>query len=121
MLSGGASAGLGVVYWALATRSYPPEIVGRSSTAIAALGFLTGLATLYLDGSLFRFLPRAGAAAGPLVLGSYAASLFVAAVVALVFLAGIDLWAPGLAFLSSSWVWVAATVAATMASCIFTL
>src|SRR4051794_11545631 len=41
MLSGGASAALGVVYWVLASRFYSPEIVGRSSTAIAALGFLT--------------------------------------------------------------------------------
>src|SRR4051794_38530785 len=74
MLSGGGSALLGVVYWILASRYYSPAVVGTGSSAIAALMFLTGLASLYLDGSLIRFVPRAGTRTARLVVVTYAIS-----------------------------------------------
>src|SRR5689334_10735068 len=102
MISSGAVSVLGVVYWAVATRLFEPEVVGRSSSAIAALTFLAGLASLYLDGSLIRFLPRAGRAAPRIVRSAYLIAVTCSAVVALVFLLGIDVWAPRLGFLASS-------------------
>ena len=83
--------------------------------------FLTGVATLYLDGSLIRFLPRAGRRTNRLVVGCYALTLAVAAVVALAFVASVDVVAPGLGFVDSSWVWWLACVGAVMAACMFTL
>lgn len=121
MLSGGASSGLGVLYWILASREYSPKVIGTSSTAIATLMFLTGLASLYLDGSLIRFLPRAGAGTARLVLVAYATSMLMAVVVTLVFVLGTGVWAPDLAFFGSSGWWIVAAVGATVASCIFTL
>ena len=121
MLSGGASSVLGLLYWILASRLYSPSAVGTSSSAIAALMFLTGVATLYLDGSLIRFLPRAGRRTNRLVVGCYALTLAVAAVVALAFVASVDVVAPGLGFVDSSWVWWLACVGAVMAACMFTL
>src|SRR4051812_41319394 len=121
MLSGGATSVLGMLYWALATRLFEPEVVGTSSSAIAALTFLAGIAGLSLDGSLIRFLPRAGHATAKLVAYAYVLALIGSAVVAVVFLAGIHVWAPDLAFLRSSWGWIVAAVLATMATCVFTL
>ena len=121
MLSSGATSALGLLYWVLASRSYSPSVVGYSSSAIAALMFVTGLASLYLDGSLVRFIPRAGPLTPRLVLSSYAVAVSVSVVVSVVFVAGIDLWAPRLNFLGSTWTWFAACVIATMASCVFTL
>src|SRR3954471_3316732 len=119
MLSGSMSSALGVVYWVLASRLYPADVVGRSSSAIAALGFLAGVASFYLDGSLVRFLPRAGTASIRLVLTCYAITATLAAIASTVFILGADIWAPGLDFLGSSTVWVLAGIAATVLSVIF--
>ena len=67
MLSGAGNALLGMLFWAIASRAYPADIVGTSSAAVAALMFLTGVGGLYLDGALYRFLPRAGDATGRLI------------------------------------------------------
>ncbi len=121
MLSGGAAAVLGLVYWTLASRSYSPSVVGTSSSAIAALMFLTGVASLFLDGSLIRFVPRAGPTTAKLVVSTYLVTICTAVVVAIVFVAGLALWAPKLSFLGSSSTWVVGCVVALVASCIFTL
>src|SRR3954447_5780857 len=119
MLSGSMSSALGVLYWILASRLYPAEVVGTGSSAIAALGFLGGVASLYLDGSLVRFLPRAGAATLRMVVTCYAMTASFAAVVAATFVLGIDVWSPALSFVGSSTTWVAATIVATVLTVIF--
>ncbi len=121
MLSGGGSAALGVLYWALASRLYPAEVVGTSSSAIALLALLSGLATLYLDGSVVRFLPRAGRRTLRLVAVAYAITLATAVLAGLAFVAGVDAWTPALSFLGSSGWWIAGTIAAIMTSCVFAL
>ena len=117
MLSGAGNALLGMVFWAIASRAYPADIVGMSSAAIAALMFLTGVGGLYLDGALYRFLPRAGDGTGRLIGGTFVVILLTGALVAGVFLLGVDIWTPALSFLDSSPWFVLACLAATVFSC----
>lgn len=88
-LSSAATSIIGLLYWLLAARYYPAEVVGRNSAAIATILFLSGLAGLNLDGTLIRFIPRAGQAAGRLVGMVYAISILVALLVSPVYLLGI--------------------------------
>src|SRR5439155_23503867 len=95
------SAALGTVFWALASRLYDAEVVGVSSAAVAALAFLTGVAVLYLDWALFRFLRRAGHATGRLIATTFVLTIFAATVASGVFLVGLNVWAADLSFLRS--------------------
>lgn len=109
---------LGLLFWFLAARLYPADIVGLNSAAIAAMLFLAGVAGLYLDGVLIRFAPRAGRATRKLVGSAYLVSGGVAALASLVFLAGVDVWAPALGFLRADpWLGLAFVVG-TVASCL---
>ena len=110
---------LGLLYWALAARYYTTEAVGLNSAAIATMTFLASVARLYLDGVLIRFLPRAGATAGHLIRYAYFIGGMAAAVVGMVFILGLNLWAPALGFLRASPVLAIGFVLATIASCIF--
>lgn len=96
LLSGLASAGLGMVYWLLAARFYPAEFVGLNSAAISAMLLLSGLAQLSLNSALVRFLPRAGRAAGALVGYAYLSSGLAGALIGLIFIAQLERWAPAL-------------------------
>ena len=62
--------------------------------------FLAGAAGLFLDGAMVRFIPRAGKATPRLIGLAYLISALAAVLVASVFLIGIKLWAPALAFLT---------------------
>lgn len=121
MLSAAATSGLGVVYWMLATRYYSAEVVGLNSAVISAMLLVAGVAQLSLVSVITRFLPRAGRATGRLVGGAYALTLSVAALAGLLFVLGVRLWSPALAFLGSTPLFALWFVLATMAWCIFTL
>jgi O-antigen/teichoic acid export membrane protein/LysM repeat protein len=121
ILSAAATSGLGVIYWMLATRYYSADIVGLNSAVISAMLFVAGVAQLSLVSVMTRFLPRAGRATGRLVGSAYALTLAVAALAALLFVLGIQLWSPALAFLGASPLFTLWFVLATMAWCIFTL
>src|SRR6266545_1216348 len=121
MLSAAATSGLGVIYWMLATRYYPAEVVGLNSAVISAMLLVAGVAQLSLVSVVTRFLPRAGRATGRLVGGAYGLTLTVAALAGLLFVLGVRLWSPALAFLGASPLFALWFVLATMAWCIFTL
>lgn len=121
LLSGAASAGLGIVYWLLAARRYSPELVGLNSTLLAAMLFLAGIAQLGLNTVLVYFLPRVGLGATKLVGRSYLVSLVSALGVGLIFAWGAPLWAPALTpLLAEPWLLVAFVVSVAF-WCIFTL
>lgn len=120
-LSALGSAGLGAVFWAAAAHLYDREVVGSSSAAVAALAFVAGVAGLYLDGVLYRFLPAAGAASRRLVAVTALVTLVTGIVGTAVFLLGIPVWAPGLSFLRTSAGVVVACAAATVTTCLLVL
>jgi O-antigen/teichoic acid export membrane protein len=115
-LSSVGTAALGTAFWAVASRSYPAEVVGLSTAAVAALLFVTGVSSLYLDGVLYRFLPRAGDATGALLNWVFVVDIVGSVVVTAIFLGGLEWWAPELSFATST-VWIALIcVAATVGS-----
>ncbi|HEY6757866.1 MAG TPA: phosphotransferase [Baekduia sp.] len=111
----------GVVYWLVAARRYAPHVLGVNAAAISAMMFLAGVSQLNLMSALARFVPVSGGKSTRLVLGSYLAAVGVAAVIALGFVLGVEVWAPALDFLGSSTGFAFWFIAATMAWCVFTL
>ncbi len=115
------SAALGALFWAVASRAYPPEVVGLSTAAVSALLLLTGVGGLNLDGACVRFLPRAGDETSRFVMWVLATTTIAATAAAGIFLLGVHTWAPALAFtVSSPWT-VLACIGATVASCLLSV
>ena len=121
VLSAGLAAALGFLYWIIAARTYKADVVGLNSAAISTMMLVSGVAQLNLVGGLLSFVPGAGRSTWRLVGWSYAISLVVATLLALVFLAGVRVWAPKLAFLSSDDGFAFWFIASTMVWCIFSL
>lgn len=88
------NAGFGVLYWLLAARLYAPAAVAVNQAAISAMMLLAGAAQLNLMSALLRFVPTSGAAAGRMIRRAYIVGGGLSAVVAVVFLFGLNLWSP---------------------------
>jgi O-antigen/teichoic acid export membrane protein len=89
----------GAGYWALVTRLYPADTVGRNYAAISAMLLLAGVGQLNLSSVLVRFVPVAGARTGRLVLRAYIASAALTFALAAGFLLLVPKISPGLDFL----------------------
>jgi O-antigen/teichoic acid export membrane protein len=74
------------VYWVLAARLYPADVVGAAAGAISAMLFVTSLGWLGLQFVLIRFVPVAGDRAGRLIAGTYGAAAVAGLVAGIVFL-----------------------------------
>lgn len=74
MTSTAASGALTFVFWVVAARWFPPEVVGQVSAMAASMALLAALAQLNLINLYARFLPRAGARTRRLVLVGYGAA-----------------------------------------------
>lgn len=123
-LSTGAvlAALLGVPFWILVARRYPPHAVGVNAAAISALTLAGGVAALLVIGLVVRFVPHAGSATVKLVGASYAVCAGGAVVSASVVLAGLSVFAPQLhGFLDASTGMVVTFVAATVVWSLFSL
>jgi O-antigen/teichoic acid export membrane protein/aminoglycoside phosphotransferase (APT) family kinase protein len=120
-LSSTLTSVIGVGYWVLAARLYPPAVVGLNSAAIAAMMFLAGVAQVNLPSVLVRFIPEAGRGTRRFVGTAYLISGGCAAAAGLVFLWRLDLWAPKLAFLHAGPLMAGWFVAAVAGWSIFVL
>jgi O-antigen/teichoic acid export membrane protein len=121
LFSGVISVVLGLVYWLVAARFYTPEIVGLNSAIIAAIMFLSGVAQLGFSSLLTYFIPRAGARSGALIGVAYAVSATGALLVSALFVWGINLWAPQLSVVVSTWTMKFAFVIAVVVMALFIL
>lgn len=99
VLSSFLGSTLGLAYWLVAARSYSAEAVGIGAALIATMTLIGDLAQLNLKSALNRFLPTSGGAANRLVVSAYAISAILAVLGSLVFLFGLELWAPDLGVL----------------------
>ncbi|MEV5437074.1 hypothetical protein AB0K80_13745 [Streptomyces sp. NPDC052682] len=111
------NAGVGSVFWLLATHWYEDEVVGVSYSALSASLLLANIGQLNLNDFLIRFLPCSGRHTRKLVLTCYAVSASWSALVAVAFLALIPVLVPSLGFLRNPavGVWfVVATAAYTV-------
>ena len=96
VLSALSTSGLGILYWILAARRYPEDIVGLNSAAISAMMLLSGISQLNLRSPLIRFLPRAGTKSLKIVVLAYGVTVTLSAVIGIIFFAGLQLWSPAL-------------------------
>jgi len=121
VLSSATTSGLGIVYWIVASRHYSTDAIGLNAAALSAMTFLGGVAQLNLIYALNRFIPSAGEATGKFVRCAYLISSMVALVASLIFILGLDTWAPALNFIDSSPFFVLWFMLATVSWCIFAL
>lgn len=117
----GITASLGFAYWVAAARLFDAATVGLAAAAISALALLSGLAQLNLEAVMVRFVPVSGPHTLKLVRSAYAVSAGAATVAAIVFLLGIEVWTPALAFLGRDAAWGVWFVVATVAWVLFVL
>jgi O-antigen/teichoic acid export membrane protein len=87
MVSSMGSAGIGIVFWAVAAHLAPVESIGRDSAELSAMSLLASLASLSLGSTFIRFLPVAGDRTRQFVGRSYAACVTLALVFAVVYVA----------------------------------
>jgi O-antigen/teichoic acid export membrane protein len=121
VISSALTSGLGVIFWMLAARIYSTEAIGLNSAALSTMSFLSYLAQLNMTNALNRFLPRAGQATTRLIVAAYGICATVAMLATIVFILGLDYWAPSLMMLRSSLGVSIGFIAATMLWCIFAL
>lgn len=88
MVSNGLTSGLGLIYWSIAARAYPTEVMGASSAAISMMLFLSGAAQLNLRPALMRLLPESGDRAMWLVRRAYLLAIVVSTLTALLVFGG---------------------------------
>ncbi|MFR9802528.1 phosphotransferase [Pseudonocardia sp. RS010] len=96
VLGSGLTAAVGLVYWVLAARLFPADVVGLNQAALSAVMLLGGVAHLNMTYALLRFVPVAGRAARRMVIGGYLAAGGIAALAGLAFASGARWWAPDL-------------------------
>lgn len=97
-VNGAVTSVSGFIFWTIAARLYDAEDVGLAAAAVAALMLLGVVSNLGLGLGLIRFLPQAGDRTVSLLNGSFTLGALAATVVAIMFLVGIPLWSPSLAF-----------------------
>jgi O-antigen/teichoic acid export membrane protein len=117
----GATSGLGFVFWVVTARLYPVGDVGRASTLVATMLFLSSLSQLNLTNGFNRFVPTAGHRTRSLVTTGYLAAVATATIAATVFVVGVELWAPELALLHDHWYFAVWFVAGTAVWTVFAL
>jgi O-antigen/teichoic acid export membrane protein len=120
ILGTGITSLLGVGFWALAAHSYSAGVVGLNAAAISAMTLVAEACTLGLSAVLVRYLPVAGGSTRRLVSRSYAITVTLALVVALLAALSSGVWSPKLSFLSSGG-WLIGFVFAAAGTTIFTL
>jgi O-antigen/teichoic acid export membrane protein len=96
VLSSAISSAVGLLYWVVAARLFPPDEVGVNTTLISTMTLLGITAQLNLGSALLRFVPVAGRSAGSLVGACYAIAILSACALGAVFALGARWWAPDL-------------------------
>jgi len=78
------SSSLGFLYWLVAARLFPAEVVGRAGALVSAMALFALIGQLNLSGALMRFLPVAGKRRSRLIVGTYLVAVAVAMTSAIV-------------------------------------
>ncbi len=103
--SGVITTSLGFFFWMTVARLYTTTEVGLGSAIIAAMNLIALFSVLGLNFSIIRFLPHA-ARPQELINSAFTLTGLVALVVAAIFIAGTDLWAPPLGVVKSEAIFV---------------
>jgi len=101
MFSSLTAAGSGFFFWLIAARFYSTVDVGLASAIIAAMGLISMLSLLGFDISLVRFLPERKDKA-EMINTCLTISFLVSLILALIFIAGINIWSPSLSIIKEN-------------------
>ena len=93
LVNTGLTGVLGFGYWIIAARLFSTYAVGAAGALVAATTLFSGLGQLNLSGMLMRFLPRAGGKSRRLVLATYVFAATAAALLAIISLIAIRIFA----------------------------
>ena len=111
----------GFGYWIVAARLFSTHAVGVAGALVAATMLFSGIGQLNLSGMLMRFLPKANGKSRRLVLTSYIFAASVSALLTMLSLATIDIFASPTSPLRLSAVQSTVLVLAAAAMAIFTI
>lgn len=102
MLTSALSASFGFVFWLIVARFYPSEALGVSASLLSLAVFLGSLSSLGLGSGLIRFLPSATSGRNHRINTSLSLAVAMALGVGLIFLGGVHIWSPAIAFVRSN-------------------
>src|SRR4051812_22035832 len=94
MVSTGATAVLGMLYWIFAARYYPADVLGLNAAAVSMLTFLANISQGPAMPAMLRYVPVAGLDTKRLVVFAYLLSTFLAVLAGLAFFLTVNLWSP---------------------------
>lgn len=121
LVNTGLTGVLGFGYWIIAARLFSTYAVGVAGALVSATVLFSALGQLNLSGMLMRFLPRAEGKSRRLVLLAYAYAAGVSALLAVVSLVGIKIFASPTSPLRLGALEATAFVLAVAATAIFTI
>ncbi len=121
VLNSAFTSGLGLLYWIFAARYYSPETLGLNSAVLSTIMFLASIAQFNMVNTLNRFVPSAGPTTGRLILFAYGIGLVLSIIVGVIFVFGIDVWAPALSFIKRDAVFSLWFVCSVAFWCIFAM
>jgi O-antigen/teichoic acid export membrane protein len=121
LVNTGLTGLLGFGYWIIAARLFSTYAVGVAGALVAATTLFSGIGQLNLSGMLMRFLPKAGGKSRRLVLATYAFAATSSALLALISLTAIKIFASRASPLRLDTVQSGVLVLAVAATAVFTI
>lgn len=112
------TAGLGFFFWMVVARFYTEAEVGWGSAIISAISLLAMLSVPGFGAALIRFLPRAEKPQ-EMINACLTISGAIAVVLGVIFVAGLDIWSPALAFIKSNLIFAAAFILFVLAQALY--
>lgn len=96
-----AMAGIGFIYWLVASKLYSPTEVGLAATFFSAVSLINGFATLGFNITLLRYLP-ASSSKDREVNTAFTVVASAALVLGIIYLLGLSIWTDKLLFLRNT-------------------
>jgi len=112
------TSGLGFFFWMVVARFYTEAEVGWGAAIISSISLLTILSVPGFGAALIRFLPKAEKPQD-MINSCLTISGAIAVVLAVIFVAGLDIWSPALAFIKKNIIFAAAFVFFVLAQTLF--
>jgi O-antigen/teichoic acid export membrane protein len=121
LVNTGLTGVLGFGYWIIAAHLFPTYAIGVAGALVAATTLFSGIGQLNLSGMLMRFLPKAGGKSRRLVLSAYAFAATTSALLTVMSLIAIKIFASPTSPLRLDTVESTALVLAVAATAIFNI
>lgn len=100
MLTLVTSSFIGFIFWIMAARVYSPSSVGISTALISSLTLISLISILGFDQSIIRFFPERDES--NIFYTAFMVTLLVTTIFGIIFILGIDLWAPSLSMVKNN-------------------